>query len=183
MITTWERDEFVRKIQAWKCLGVEEQDNVISKALERYLLASQSEVISMPVRWLLSAAKLIKHEVHRERQKRNEKFAAFVEPRSLDRHKNGVPFVRDRVATQDALTIEGATRCELACQQVLDALSPMEREIVELCGIQGIQPAEASRLLSLGRSTTKSRWERLRAKLFLNATLQEAVSCERRVAG
>jgi DNA-binding CsgD family transcriptional regulator len=182
MITTSERDEFVRKIGAWRFLGVEEQENVVSMALERYDQKSRTESIPNRVGWLLSAASLIKHEVGRERKKWEETISAIIEARSVDRRKNGVPIGCERAVSEEASQLDGPSERELACQRVLDSLSPIDRQIAELCGIQGLQPAEAGRFLSLSRSTAKSRWERLRAKLRLDPTLQHVVSFGRRVA-
>ena len=178
MITTSELDEFVRKIEAWWFLSVEEQENVVSKALERYDQKSRTELIPNRVGRLLIAASLIKHEVGRERKKWEQPISAITEARSIDRRKNGIPIGREREASQ----LDAPSERELACQQVLGSLSPIDRQIAELCGIQGLQPAEAGRCLSLSRSNAKSRWDRLRAKLRLNPTLQQAVSSGRRVA-
>lgn len=175
MITTMERDEFVRKIEGWS-LSIEDQENVISNALERCELKSRNASIPNRVGWLLEAASLIKREIARERKRREKTHSAFIELHVIDRHRNGVPSGLPRVTTREAEPFGGRSEREQICHEILDSLSPIDRQIAELCVIQGLQPAEAGRLLSLSRSTTKSRRDRLILKLRSNPTLQRLIS-------
>lgn len=176
MITTLERDEFVRKVEGWRGLCIEDQENVISNALERCELKSRNGSIPNRVGWLLGAASLIKREVGRVRKRREKTHSAIIEIHAIDRHRNGAPTGLPRAATPGAERFDGRSEREQICREVLDSLSPIDRQIAELCVIQGLQPAEAGRLLSLSRSTTKSRRDRLILKLRSNPTLQQLIS-------
>lgn len=182
MITALERDEFIQKIGTWQFLSIEEQENVVSKALERYDQKSRLKSIPNAPGWLLRAAEKIKHEELRERRKRNREVDGLYELRCSDRRTNGSSDERSSAISRSE-SPPLPTQFEIACRSALEMLPPIDRKIVELCVIDGLYPAEAGRILSLGRSTTKSRLERALQKLRANSTLRQLVGLESIVAG
>ncbi|MDB5345976.1 MAG: hypothetical protein JWP89_4353 [Schlesneria sp.] len=103
-------------------------------------------------------------------------------PLTSDRRTNGSAGERGTVTVRRE-TPPLPTEFEIACRRALETLLPIDRKLVELCVIDGLYPAEAGRILSLGRSTTKSRLERVLQKLRTNSTLRLLVGLEARVAG
>lgn len=182
MITTQEIADFTQRVHGWGCLSTEEQENVVSVALERFWKKDQQEKIRKPTFWLLEAAKRIKLEVLRRRREDSKEFAEFCEPWIPDRHLNGklVEHCVEQKSSQSGHFIAQAER-SAACREALESLTTDERQVVELC-IEGVKPAEAGRILSIGRSTTKSHWDRARKKLRTNPTLGAIVARLGRVA-
>lgn len=177
MITANQVDDFAREVRKWRTLSTEEQENVISKALELFHTKGSAAEIREPVRWLLRAAKWIRREELRHRKQYRERFAELCECLIPDRRRNGKPVGRE-TATESIESLHvnrSETSHSRACRQALESLTVKERQVVELCDIAGFMPAEAGRILSMGRSTTKSHLTRAHKKLLSNRPLYEVV--------
>lgn len=180
MISTTERNEFVRKIESWRCLNAEEQDIVISDALTRCEMNPNRRRTEHRIRWLMGAASNVKKEVGRAKKQRERTRSAIIEIHAIDRRQNGYPLGLPRRPTQCVESLDCHSEQEQICREVLNSLSPLDRQIIDLCVMQGLQPAEAGRILSLSRSTTKSRRDRLLLRLKKNTMLQKLISSNRR---
>lgn len=168
MLGTLEMTRFISIIRTWGQLRKEEQDEVISRSFERYATRIQKQAIPNPVGWLILAAKFVAKEVVREERARRNAQAGYFSPIQPDKRLNGFPILRciQHLEMQE----EGDSR---PGPDLLSDLSPTDRLLAELCGIEGLTPAEAGRILGMCRATTKSRWQRLIAKLSLRLDLRK----------
>ena len=182
-ITKKEFASFDQTVRRWNHLNCEEHDEVISRSLDRFETKSRVYTISRPVRWLVCTASRVRLEILRERQKRLNLIAAIKESSICDRWLNGRLLFTDETVVEEQSENACLSSIRLAVQTALDQLSPVDRQIAELCGVMDLKPAEVGRRLSMCRSTVKSRWERLQKRLRQDPDLQAAISSERRVAG
>ena len=182
-ITKNEFASFDQTVRGWNHLNSEDQDEIISRSLERYESKCRVYAISRPVRWLLRTASKVRLEILRERQKRLNLIVAIKESATCDRWLNGKLLFMDQTEVEEQSENECLSSIRLVVQSVLNHLSPLDRQIAELCGVICLKPAEAGRRLSMCRSTVKSRWNRLQKRLRQNPDLQAAISSDRRVVG
>lgn len=174
MITQKEVEEFIRKIRSWRCLQTNEQDEVVSRALSRLSQRLQIAEVPQPVAWLLRAAVFIKKELLRSRTSENGLRAELVAQNEPDRRWNGAAWNCD--ARTPVASSPRANDAASAMSHALADLTQLDREVALLCGVQGLFPAEAGRILAMSRSTTKSRWDRVRNKLRQHPELQRLVN-------
>ena len=171
MLTKEECATFVTAVYGWRQLPVSDHDEAISRTLSRFAGKSQLNEIRRPDRWLLRAAKLVARELCRERRARNNLLDSMKHVNCSDRRVNSAYL--HVIADRDGDQIENHANSPKVqiVRQVLDDLSPIDRQIAELCGIAELHPAEVGRRLSMPRSTVKSRWQRLRRKLSCHPDL------------
>lgn len=186
MISESERDEFVQRVESWRCLNAEEQDVVISDAMMRFESKPNNEQVKNRVRWLMVAAAKIKKEIWRTRRQREKLRSAMVERQAIDRRKNGFPLGLPRTVSRSNEGPDCRSEQHQVCRDVLDALSPDERQLIDLCVFQELHPAEAGRTLSLDSrhtervtgETSKVSRAALRRWLQTGATTVHISSCQ-----
>lgn len=178
MLTMTIVNNFDREIRKWRDLSTEEQDNVISQALERCYARGMHTTIYEPMGWLLRAARLIKLEELRRRKEDRKRLAEFCERWTVDRWLNGKPIDREPnlLAVDTSHNDSAEPASILAIRDALESLTANQRQVVELCFLGDLMPADAGRRLSMERSTTKSHLVRARNKLRSNSTLRAIAS-------
>ena len=181
MITAKHVNDFEREVRKWRILSTEEQDNVISKALELFHVKEAGSAIHEPVAWLLRTATFVRKEELRRRNQSRKSFAELCERWTPDRRINGIPVGREiKFQRTGPSQLDRSGTISVACQQALESLTTNERNVAELCWIVGLMPSEAGRILSMGRSTTKSHKVRAGMKLRNNHLLLAIVADKER---
>lgn len=174
MISSEDYSEFVLRTKAWRWCSQHEREELVSQCVARFLDKRRFE--KDLVGWLLKAANNIRMEMNREKQKSRTKGVELSLLHSPDRRWNGTSFMHipAQLPIQFAHSVANAD----AYETIMLKLSPRDRDIVELCGVQGYSLSKASDLLGVPRSTIKSQWRRLRKRLAVEPSL--IAMCKRR---
>lgn len=117
-----------------------------------------------PLAWLLGIAHNTLRRFYRQRKTDHQAAARFAGRRLLD--------AEDIVRIEEQIDAEHRTR---QARNVLCALSPSERELVELVDVTGLSPKEAAKVMGLVPGTVRVRLFRARAKLRTALDIQEEI--------
>lgn len=134
--------------------GVDAEDLMSIVFLEAWARRADLRVVDGSARaWLFAIA----NNVLRNRRRAVRRYGAALArvPREQDQLDPAADVI-DRIDAQDSV------RAVLAD---LSRLGRREREIIELCGIEGVPLADAARILGVPLGTVKSRLARARARL------------------
>ena len=145
-------NEFRQRVECWHRFQPCDRDEIVISALEAFHLKSQTEQINCPLRWLLSAAKLLQRRTQRPVEKSIEEVSEW----SL---------------TSKFATVETQESLKNVVSRALRKLTPVQRESLRLHFFEGLSFGETGRLLGMCRSTVKSHVRRGIAILRKNADL------------